>query len=120
MKTLNNLPNIILGVLIVLVTVSVSETKTNENKNSINSELDRAEITFTLNGTVTSDHPELSWNTCAGTNLYELHRLPAPALGGASKSATFSFSSSDSHLDVDVNGAQLGSGLYQVRYVVKA
>lgn len=121
MKVLNILSKIIVSVLVVMVTMAVSDTKTNENKNIINSEVESEAVTFTLNGTVTSDHDDLSWNTCTGANLYELSRTPTPSLGGASKSVIFDqFDSADSFLDEAVHGAALGTGFDQVRYVVKA
>lgn len=114
MKTMNTL-------LTLAFTLLLSVTITNNTNTEPISEVSETEkMTFTLSGTVTSGHPDLSWTTVPGANLYELQRLPVPFFGSG-KDRTFSFgSSTTSFLDSDVQGAVLGSGFQEVRYTIDA
>ena len=114
MRKINN-------ILTLMFTILLSLAITNNRNTDPISKLPEIEsMTFTLSGTVTSNHPDLSWTTVPGANLYELKRLPVPWFGSG-KTATFSFgSSTTSYVDADVQGAVLGSGFQEVRYTIGA
>lgn len=113
MKTMNTL-------LTLAFTLLLSVTITNNTNTEPISEVSETEkMAFTLSGTVTSGHPDLSWTTVPGANQYELNRLPVPFFGSG-KSKTFRLGTSTSYLDSDVLGAVLGSGFQEVRYTIDA
>ena len=102
---------ILLATIITTTTVDTSKPLPENNPHE-------SFVSFTLSGTVTNDHPDLSWNSVSGASYYVLRRLPVPFFG-IDKEATFTVSST-SFIDEDVNGAVLGAGFQQVRYRIDA
>ncbi|MEX0944281.1 MAG: hypothetical protein WDZ38_01330 [Balneolaceae bacterium] len=113
MKTLTTLLILISVLFIMLFTNAFTE------KNSTDTKISNDSLTFILSGSVSNDHPNLSWNFVSGATLYELRRLPAPYFGFG-KEFTMVVQPSSSFLDTEVHGAVLGSGIQQVRYVLDA
>lgn len=113
MKTFTTLLILISGLFIMLFTNAFTVN------DSTDLELNNDAFTFILSGSVSNDHPNLSWNSVPGANLYELKRLPVPYFGFG-KEFDMEVQPSSSFLDTAVQGAVLGGGIQQVRYVIEA
>ena len=73
--------------------------------------------TLTLSGTITNDHPDLSWNSINGANSYTIERIPIPATGYSGN--LFSVST-PGFMDTEVAVVEQSGGFCQIRYIVRA
>ncbi|MBO6584510.1 MAG: hypothetical protein JJ953_00245 [Gracilimonas sp.] len=105
---------------LILVIVSAAVLVITTASSSYDSPRINIDSSFTLTGTLSYGDPDLAWTSYSGASSYVFKRLPTPALGGVDKELAFSVSANSSFVDVDVNGAMLGTGLKQIRYRVEA
>lgn len=87
------------------------------NESETDSALSKEMYTFTLSGTVTNGHPDISWNPVPGADEYVVTRTPIPATGYSGGSFNVS---TNGFIDTGVGAAEQSGGFCQIRYTVSA
>lgn len=110
MKILNIFIVVFLSIFVFLMTTALTDTYDHT------SGLSTSASTFTLSGTITNDHPDLSWNTVSGANEYLLKRLPVSATGYFSDEFALS---GTTYLDQVVEVIEQTSGFFKLGMLLK-